>query len=122
LLSEAGLSFDLEAPSSPAAVGERMTYAVKLHNQGPASLSKLHVVVTLPDDAEMLDVKGPTSHRQEGRQVIFKTLASLPARGEASFEINVKPLRAGTLKCRAELRCKQLGYRPLLREQTVTVP
>jgi hypothetical protein len=70
---------------------------------------------------EVTSAKGPTGHRKEGGQVIFRQLASLPRGGEAVFEINLKALRAGVMKCRAEIRAKQLGYQPLWREQSIEI-
>ncbi|OAI55159.1 hypothetical protein AYO44_00140 [Planctomycetaceae bacterium SCGC AG-212-F19] len=116
----AGLVFDLEAPPQPAAVGQPVNYVIKLHNQG-APVNKVQLVVTLPDNMELISAKGPAGHRQEGRQLIFRHLATLAGGGDATFEINAKPLRPGASKCRAELRVKQTGYRPVWREQAVTV-
>jgi hypothetical protein len=118
--NSAGLVFDLEAPSQPVAVGQPMSCTVRLHNAGPA-LHKMMVVVTLGDDVEFIAATGPTGHRHEGSQVIFRQLATLPRNGDAVFEINVKAMHPGVLKCRAELRAKQLGDRPVWREQPVTV-
>jgi hypothetical protein len=116
----ADLMFELEGSENPA-VGEPARYRVKLHNRGTGVLHKLQVVVTLPEGTEMLDAQGPVSHRQEGQQVIFRPLEKLAPRGEATFDVNVKPLRGGDMKVRAELRAKHFGYRPLLREVNATI-
>jgi uncharacterized repeat protein (TIGR01451 family) len=116
----AGLHFDLEGKENPA-IGETVRYRVKLHNEGSKPLHKLQVVVTLPKDAEMMEAHGPTTSSQEGQQVIFRQLEKLAPGKEATFDVNVKPLHQGEFKVRAELRTKQQGYRPLLRDLTATV-
>lgn len=118
--TNSGLAFDLDVPPQPVAVGQAMSCIVRLHNPGPA-FHKLMVVVTLGDGSEVLSAAGPTSHRQEGSQVVFKQLATLARNGDAAFEVHFKASLPGVLKCRAELRAKQLGDRPVWREQSITV-
>lgn len=118
--NSAGLGFDLEVPGQPVLAGQSMSCTVRLHNSGPA-LHKLVLVVSLGDDTEVISATGPTGHRKEGSQVIFRQLVTLPRGGDAAFEINLKANRSGVLKCRAELRAKQLGDRPVWREQPVTI-
>jgi hypothetical protein len=115
-----GIAFDLEAKDK-IALGEPALYRIKLHNQNAAAASKLQVVVTVPEGMDVMSAHGPTPHRQEGRQVIFRPLNTLAADGEATFDVKVKPTREGEVKCRAELRARQMGYKPLMREQTTTV-
>jgi hypothetical protein len=118
--TNSGLAFDLEVPSQPVPLGQPMACIVRLRNPGPV-LHKLLLVVTLPDDAEVISISGPTGHRQDGSQVIFRQLATLARNGDAAFEVLLKPNHAGVLRCRAELRAKQLGDRPVWREQSITV-
>jgi hypothetical protein len=115
-----GISFELDAKDK-IGLGEPAQYRIKLHNHNAAAAAKLQVVVTVPEGMELMSAHGPTLHRQEGRQVIFRPLSTLPANGEATFDVKVKPTREGEAKCRAELRAKQMGYKPLMREQTTTV-
>src|SRR5262249_10348555 len=115
-----GVSFDLEANASTA-VGQPTHYRIKLQNQNASAVAKRQVVLTLPEGMNVMSAHGPTAHRQEGQQVIFRPLNTLAAKGEASFDVTVKPTRPGEVKCRAELRAKNLNYRPLLREQTTTI-
>lgn len=116
----AGLAFEVEAAVQPVAVGQPTSYVIKVHNPGPA-VNKVQLVVTIPADVDFIDARGPVGYRQEGRHLIFRQLATLARGGDATFEINVKPVKAGAAKCRAELRVKQTGYRPAWREQAVNV-
>jgi hypothetical protein len=115
-----GISFELDAKDR-IGLGEPAQYRIKLHNHNAAAAAKLQVVVTVPEGMDVMSAHGPTPHRQEGRQVIFRPLSTLAANGEAAFDVKVKPTREGEVKCRAELRAKQMGYKPLMREQTTTV-
>jgi hypothetical protein len=57
----------------------------------------------------------------KGQQVSFEPLAALESRVEVRYEITVKAVRAGEVKCRAELRSDVLGDRPVIREQSTTI-
>jgi hypothetical protein len=113
------LAFDFDGDSSSAVMGQPGRYRVKVHNQGSAAVHKLRVVLAVPEQMEIVGVKGP-GNRREGQLVMFG-LASLAPGAEESFEVQVKPIRKGEAKCRAELRVKQNGYRPLFREEKTTI-
>ncbi|MBL8793482.1 MAG: DUF11 domain-containing protein, partial [Planctomycetia bacterium] len=117
----AGLTFDVEVRDNPLEVGARTSYFVTVLNQGVAPATKVQISVVLPEGVEMLDAKGPSNHKQDGRQVTFEALPMLAAGKEERYEIQVKAQRAGQVKCRAELRADQLGDRPVVREQSTTI-
>jgi hypothetical protein len=112
----AELVFEFEVRDRPVVVGQPTAFRVHLANRSKSPLAKLQLVVTVPDEFEVRDPKGPNGYRRDGQHLIFRPLTTLQAGQEASFEVQVKPLRSGDVKWRAELRSKQSGYRPVLRE------
>jgi uncharacterized repeat protein (TIGR01451 family) len=117
----AGLTFDLDVKDNPIAVGAQTSYIVTVLNQGLAAAKNVQMTVTLPEALQMVNAKGPTNGRQQGQQVVFEPLAALNAKSEVRYEITVKALREGEVKCRAELRSEALGDRPVIREQSTTI-
>lgn len=116
-----GLTFDIEAKDNPVDVGAQTTYIVTILNQGNIPANKVQVTVTLPEQMQFLGGRGPTNPKQEGRVVTFEPIESLKPRIEMRYEINVKAIKEGEAKVRAELRADQLGAQPILREQTTII-
>lgn len=116
-----GLTFDIDVKDNPVDVGAQTTFIVNVLNQGMAPATKVQVALTLPENVQYLSAKGPTNARQEGRQVIFEPRDALQPRAETRYEVNVKALREGEAKVRAELRAEQLGDKPVIREQSMTI-
>lgn len=115
------LVFDLISPTPLPVVGQPLTYQIKLIHHGPTPLGKMQLVIELPEEAILLHTHGPTAPRVEGPYLIYRPLI-LPAAGaETVIEFQVKPLRSGPLKVRAELRSKQAGYQPLVRKHRTTI-
>jgi hypothetical protein len=113
--------FEVHSRDNPIEVGVPTVYQVTLRNQGTAPLNKSQLLLTLPDEMDFISAKGPTHVRRDGQHLLFTPLATLPANGEVRYEIQVKPLKAGEGNCRVELRAKQLGAKPLWREQKTTI-
>ncbi|MBL8797920.1 MAG: hypothetical protein JNM56_28740 [Planctomycetia bacterium] len=116
-----GLSFDFDLRDRPAVVGQPTQFRIRLANRGAADLVRLQLVITLPDELEVLDTRGTSPFRREGQQLISRAPIKLPVGQETDFVVEVKAVRAGAAKCRAELRLKQSSYRPVLRDWTVKV-
>lgn len=116
-----GLTFDIDVKDNPLDVNAQTTFIVTVLNQGMAPATKVQIALTLPEQVQYVAARGPSKERQEGRQVIFEPLETLQPKVEMRYEVNVKALREGEAKVRAELRADQLGDRPVIREQTLTI-
>jgi uncharacterized repeat protein (TIGR01451 family) len=116
-----GLTFDLDVKDNPVEVGGQTTFIVTVLNQGTAPANKVQVSVTLPDQVQVIDASGPAKYQQQGQQVTFEPLDGLRPQTEVRYQINVKAVREGDSKARAELRGEAIGDRPVLREHSITV-
>jgi uncharacterized repeat protein (TIGR01451 family) len=116
-----GLTFDLDVKDSPLEVGGQTSFIVTVLNQGTAPANKVRVSVTLPDQVQVIDASGPAKYQQQGQQVTFEPLDGLRPQAEVRYQINVKALREGDGKARAELRGEAIGDRPVLREHSITI-
>jgi uncharacterized repeat protein (TIGR01451 family) len=116
-----GLTFDLDVKDNPVEVGGQTTFIVTVLNQGTAPANKVQVSVTLPDQVQVIDASGPAKYQQQGQQVAFEPLDGLRPQTEVRYQINVKAVREGDGKARAELRGEAIGDRPVLREHSITV-
>jgi uncharacterized repeat protein (TIGR01451 family) len=116
-----GLTFDLDVKDNPVEVGGQTTFIVTVLNQGTAPANKVQVSVTLPDQVQIIDANGPAKYQQQGQQVTFEPLDGLRPQTEVRYQINVKAVREGDGKARAELRGEAIGDRPVLREHSITV-
>jgi uncharacterized repeat protein (TIGR01451 family) len=117
----AALTFDLEVKDNPVEVGAQTSYIVTVLNQGMAPAKNVQMTVTLPEAVQLVNAKGPTNHKQHGQQIIFEPQPALQPQTETRYQIDVKAVREGEVKCRAELRADALGDRPVIREQSTTI-
>ena len=113
------LVFEVHARDNPVRVGVPTAYSVTLLNQGPG-LGKGHLLVALPEGVEFISARGPSNLRRDASGILLAPVQLAP-RAELRYEIQVMPRQAGEGKCHVELRGKQLGARPLWREQKSTI-
>lgn len=116
-----GLTFDLDVKDNPVDVGGQTSFIVTVLNQGTAPANKVQMAVTLPEQVQLIDAKGPTKYQQQGQQVVFEPLDALKPQAEVRYQINVKAAKEGDGKARAELRGEALGDKAVIREQGIAV-
>ena len=96
---------DLE---DPIEVGSNETYLIKVTNQGSSVGTNIVVTVTLPAEEEFVSATGPTKETVAGKKVTFAPLASLAAKGVATYRVTVKALKAGDVRFRVSLKSDQM--------------
>jgi uncharacterized repeat protein (TIGR01451 family) len=116
ILALADLVLEVKDPAGPVAVGEDMTYEVRVLNRGSRTAEKVELVAFFSNGIEPVSVEGG-SHEISPGTVMFKPIASIGAGREVRFKIKAKAEISGNLRCRVELECKALGTR-LTHEET----
>jgi uncharacterized repeat protein (TIGR01451 family) len=116
-----GLTFYVVANDNPVEVGTPTSYSIVAINQGGNPATDVRIEATLPEQMEFKDAKGPTKFKQVERRVIFDALPTLEANGQARYQIDVTPKRAGDVRCVVEMTAKELMGKTVKREASVTI-
>lgn len=114
------MTFEIEK-EDPIEVGTASKYVITVLNQGGAPASNIQITATVPAEMDVTGAQGLTPFRQDKQQVIFQPLATLDAKKEARYEINVKPLKPGQVRFMIDLKADQLGAQPVHKEQITTI-
>lgn len=112
----ASLVMEVKDAEDPIEIGNEMTYAICVRNEGSKSASKVAVSCELPPDVELVDVDGPTQHLVESGMLIFKPVPQLAANDSITFRVTVKGTAAGNMKLRARLTSESI-QKPLIVEE-----
>jgi uncharacterized repeat protein (TIGR01451 family) len=104
----ADLKLDVIEPKGPVAVGEEVTYEIRVHNRGTKAA---HDVKVLGYFSGQIDPIGATGgeHRLVPGIVIFKPIATLAAGGQTAFKVNARAKAPGSHMFKAEVVCEAVG-------------
>jgi uncharacterized repeat protein (TIGR01451 family) len=116
-----GLTFYVQTNDNPVEVGTATSFTIVAINQGGNPATDVRIEATLPDQMDFKDAKGPAKFKQDGQHVIFEPLATLEANGQARYQIDVNPKRAGDVRCVVEMTAKELMGKSVKREASVTI-
>jgi uncharacterized repeat protein (TIGR01451 family) len=104
------------------AVGNELTYEVKVTNSGQATVQQIVLAVTAP--AEMTPVSngsgGPSRFDISGQNVRFQPFKEIRAGETLTYQVRMKANRAGTARVRAQLQAGG-SSRPVTAEETTTI-
>lgn len=106
---------DLE---DPVQVGKEVTYEIKVTNQGSATGTNVRMICTLPASQEFVSGAGITAVKAEGRRITMEPLASLEAKGVASWKLVVKAAAEDDARFEVELASDQ--FEQVIRENEST--
>jgi uncharacterized repeat protein (TIGR01451 family) len=94
----------------PVAVGTNTTYIITATNQGSAVGKDVKVVVTLEDNAELVNTDGSATKGTAAAKVItFDALPALGVGAKASWKVVVKAVKAGDVRFKVSMTEAQLG-------------
>jgi hypothetical protein len=71
-------------------------YTLRVYNPGPHVAHHIQPFIDLPPELLPVQAEGPAHWRITGQRVLFESLARLPARMDASFQVRVRAVRSGT--------------------------
>jgi hypothetical protein len=99
----ADLALDVVDTAGPVAVGQPITYEIRVRNRGMKSAEAVDVVAFFSDGIEPEKAEGQTYDLQPG-MVVFKPLPTVGANQEKVLKVTARAATAGTHRLRVELR------------------
>jgi hypothetical protein len=99
----ADLALDVVDTAGPVAVGQPVTYEIRVRNRGMKSAEAVDVVAFFSDGIEPEKAEGQTHDIQPG-MVVFKPLPTVGANQEKVLKVTARATTAGTHRLRVELR------------------
>ncbi|TLD42693.1 MAG: hypothetical protein JETT_1036 [Candidatus Jettenia ecosi] len=87
----------------PVAVGDSVTYAITVTNQGSEASTNTEITCTLEDTMQYVSSTGPTKGIVEGKKVSFGPLPTLAPKAQASWKVIIKALNAGDVRFKVNM-------------------
>lgn len=106
--------------ADPVELGEETTYLIIVRNQGSLPAGNVAVAAQLPPQEEFVSATGPAAHKHDKQNVAFAPV-TLPARGEARFNIVVRAAQAGDVRFKVDLTADMLTAGPVHEEESTTL-
>ena len=116
----AALGVDIAGADGPVDVGERITMRVNARNKGTIAATNVLVTVEIPEQMNIVSVRGPGTHTQSGKQVQFGPIPTLEGRTLAVCEVVLQAAKRGDCRIHVSMRADQVNQ-PLTREESVLV-
>ncbi len=104
-----GLALEIDKSDDPLGVGREASYTIRVLNRGTATLERIVLKVTVPDQLKVTRTAGPANPVQEGPVLQFPPLPPLAPGTEAVYRVEVQALRTGTAILRAEATTDTTG-------------
>lgn len=114
------LSIDSPGEGRVVAVGERLISKILVQNRGTAQAENVELIVNLPAELKLVDAKGPSPFRRDGRAVIFEAVPVVGARTKATYELTLEAVSEGDSRLELEIAADHLT-KPVHREEVVQV-
>lgn len=114
------LSIDSPGEGRVVAVGERLISKILVQNRGTAQAENVELIVNLPAELKLVDAKGPSRYRRDGRAVIFDPVPVVGARTKATYELTLEAVSEGDSRLELEIAADHLT-KPVHREEVVQV-
>lgn len=117
----AGLGFEVVDTDDPIEIGAETSYVITVRNQGSAPAAHVVVKATVPAALALVRATGPGNFRTDGATITFEPLTLRPG-AEARYQLDVRAVRAGEAKLRAELMSDALtSGKPVIEEENTTI-
>ncbi|MFO8156226.1 MAG: hypothetical protein R6U87_09525, partial [Thiohalospira sp.] len=121
VLGAPGAHMSLIDSSDPVAVGDELTYTIKVLNQSEGnSLHNMTVVGLIPPEMTYLGADGATTFTIAGQEVRFRAVDELNPGETVEFHIRVKATGAGPAVFNATMRWDEFGE-PIVNQEGTTV-
>jgi uncharacterized repeat protein (TIGR01451 family) len=104
----ADLTMTVVEPEGVFAVGEEVTYEVRIKNRGTTTATGVNAVAFFSDGIEATSATGARYEIAEGK-ITFQSIPSIAADKEAVLKIKARASAAGNHVFRAEVHCTSLG-------------
>jgi hypothetical protein len=105
---EAGLRISLADLDDPVSLGGATTLICTVTNAGISPSGRLDLAITIPDQARLMGDPRPSRVRIDGPTISFDSMGSIPAGGNASFELAYRMPAGGTGRATATLTGEEL--------------
>ena len=93
----------------PIAVGNEVTYVIKVTNQGTSAGTQIRVTCTLPTSEEFISASGTTPVQAQERTLRMTTLPVLEPKAVAAWQVVVKALSADDARFKVEVSSDQFA-------------
>lgn len=96
---------DLE---DPIEVGKNETYQIRVTNQGSAPATNVRITCTLEDAQQYVSASGQTPATVKGNAIIMAPVSSIPPKGQATWRVVVRAVKAGDVRFTVKMTSDQL--------------
>lgn len=99
--SDAAPVIEIDESADRPAVGQKITYTIRLFHPGKNSVLHPSVHVAVPDEMRITAERGPTTGHRQGQKIHFDQLDALGGGEEKVYTIEVEAKKAGAAKLQA---------------------
>ena len=113
-----GITLEIEKSADPIPVGGKMTYKIRVINQGDGAAKNVGLTVLVPEQMAILK---PTTG-VIGQKVTFGPLVALAKKSTSEFLLDVEALKPGEVRLRVELTSDHLtAGGPIKADESTTI-
>jgi uncharacterized repeat protein (TIGR01451 family) len=94
--------------NDPVRIGGEEIYQIMVVNQGAIADSNIQVVAEVPEQFEVISVKGPTQPQTEGNRLTFAPVQTLPPGQRIVWNVTVRARAAGDVRFKTQLQSATL--------------
>ena len=120
ILGVPALQLELFDSVDPIAMGQKLTYTIRVRNAGTIADNQIEIVAELPPQLKPLRAFGASNGRIEGKRIVFAPIASLKPNVLSVFTIEAQAEGEGDGRVRVELKSLSLRS-PLSAEESTRV-
>jgi uncharacterized repeat protein (TIGR01451 family) len=121
IIGTPALALELATPPGVVEVGKRVSFKVRVKNQGTVSARSVDVVAFAPPELKAIRGSGSGEGRIDGTgQIVFPTIDELKPGDTLTFTIDVEAAQVGDARFRAEVKAAHLNN-TLKEEQSTRV-
>ena len=110
------IRFEVLDLEDPIVVGKDAIYEIRILNQGTGKLTNVQIVADFAEGTSPVAFSGPTESRVLDQTITFEPIKELSVKGEATYRVHVKGLKAGDRRFRVRLICDQIRT-PVVKEE-----
>lgn len=105
----------------PVTIGGKVTYEIKITNQGTLPAKDIEVKATLPAEVKLVNAQGPAQANVLGNVLAFPKIADLDPGKTLTYRIEAEAVRSGDVRFRVEVRSPSLEAGPILEEESTRI-
>ena len=114
------LLIEIEVLSGPVLVGEKVSLRVKIRNKGSIQADNVDIKMLVPDQMELVAVRGLVKDSDEQNVFHFVPIEALPPGKEMSFDLIFSAKEKGDCRVKFQIQTDQM-QQPLNREEAVVI-